>query len=119
METEPLGTAGPLKLARDLLAGDEPFFVLNSDVICEFPFSEMMEFHLKHKNQGTIAVTMVKEPSKYGVVLYENDGLIKQFVEKPQEYVGNKINAGLYILNSSVLDLIPPGPCSIEKEVKK
>ena len=38
-EKEPLGTAGPLALSRDILAkDDEPFFVLNSDVICDFPF---------------------------------------------------------------------------------
>lgn len=117
METRPLGTAGPLSLARKLLEGNEPFFVLNSDVICEFPFKKMMEFHLNHNNQGTIAVTMVKEPSKYGVVLFKDNGLITQFVEKPQEYVGNKINAGMYILNPSILDLIPDEPCSIEKEV--
>lgn len=99
------------------MKGDSPFFVLNSDVICEFPFKEMLAFHLAHKSQGTIAVTMVKEPSKYGVVLFEENGLIKQFVEKPQEFVGNKINAGMYILDPSVLELIPNKPCSIEKEV--
>lgn len=48
-ETEPLGTAGPLALARDLLsASPEPFFVLNSDVICEFPFKELAKFHRSH-----------------------------------------------------------------------
>lgn len=56
MEEEPLGTAGPLKLAAPLLEGSESFFVLNSDVICEFPFQQMMEFHKKHGRQGTIAV---------------------------------------------------------------
>jgi len=45
-EKEPLGTAGPLALSREILAkDDEPFFVLNSDVICDFPFKEMVEFH--------------------------------------------------------------------------
>lgn len=53
----PLGTAGPLALAKDLLVGDEPFFVLNSDVICEFPFRQMIQFHKSHGRQGTIAVT--------------------------------------------------------------
>lgn len=48
-ETEPLGTAGPLALARDLLANSpEPFFVLNSDVICEFPFKELIKYHQSH-----------------------------------------------------------------------
>ena len=48
-ENEPLGTAGPLALARELLsASPEPFFVLNSDVICDFPFKELAKFHRNH-----------------------------------------------------------------------
>lgn len=39
-------------------------------------------------------VTKVEEPSKYGVVLYKEDGEIENFVEKPQEFISNKINAG-------------------------
>ncbi|CAF1096257.1 unnamed protein product [Adineta ricciae] len=118
-ETEPLGTAGPLALARDHLRTDnEPFFVLNSDVICEFPFNEMIKFHKDHHCEGTIVVTKVDEPSKYGVVVYEqNTGKIDRFVEKPREYVSNKINAGLYIFNSAILDRIELRPTSIEKEI--
>lgn len=94
-ETEPLGTAGPLALARDLLTdNDEPFFVLNSDVICDFPFKQLVQFHKNHGKEGTIIVTKVEEPSKYGVVVYDNDGRIRSFIEKPQEFVSNKINAG-------------------------
>jgi NDP-sugar pyrophosphorylase family protein len=52
-------------------------------------------------------VTKVDEPSKYGVVVYEQQtGLIERFVEKPREYVSNKINAGLYMFNASILDRI-------------
>ncbi len=52
-------------------------------------------------------VTKVEEPSKYGVVVYEkNTGRIDRFVEKPREYVSNKINAGLYIFNSAILNRI-------------
>lgn len=55
-----------------------------------------------------LQVTKVEEPSKYGVVLYdEQTGLIDRFVEKPQEFVSNKINAGLYIFNKKILDRIP------------
>lgn len=94
-ETEPLGTAGPLALARDILtASDEPFFVLNSDVICDFPFRELEAFHRQHGQEGTIVVTKVEEPSKYGVVLYNEVGCIQSFIEKPQEFISNKINAG-------------------------
>lgn len=94
-ETEPLGTAGPLALAREVLtASDDPFFVLNSDIICDFPFKELVDFHRNHGREGTIVVTKVEEPSKYGVVVYGDGGRINSFIEKPQEFVSNKINAG-------------------------
>ena len=120
VETEPLDTAGPLKLAeKTLRKDDEPFFVLNSDVICDFPFTELAQFHRSHGKEGTIVVTKVEEPSKYGVVVHKpgHDTLIDRFVEKPVQFVGNRINAGMYILNTSVLDRIELRPTSIEKEV--
>lgn len=119
-ETEPLGTAGPLALARDKLVCDsgEPFFVLNSDVICDYPLKEMIEFHRSHGGEASIMVTKVDEPSKYGVVVQEEaTGKVENFVEKPKLFVGNKINAGIYLLNPSVLDRIELRPTSIEKEV--
>ena len=49
--------AGPLALAQELLLADEePFFVLNSDVICNYPFSKMVDFHRSHGKEGTIVV---------------------------------------------------------------
>ncbi|KAL6717584.1 mannose-1-phosphate guanyltransferase [Lecanora helva] len=119
IETEPLGTAGPLKLAEKTLGKDDsPFFVLNSDVICEYPFPELAEFHKAHGDEGTIVVTKVEEPSKYGVIVHKPDhpSRIDRFVEKPVEFVGNRINAGLYILNPSVLRRIELRPTSIEQE---
>jgi mannose-1-phosphate guanylyltransferase len=61
-EDEPLGTAGPLALARDKLddGSGEPFFVLNSDVICHYPLSEMMSFHKRKGAEATILVTKVR-----------------------------------------------------------
>ncbi|TDH73989.1 hypothetical protein CCR75_003639 [Bremia lactucae] len=116
-ETEPLGTAGPLALARDLLDDGDPFFVFNSDVICEYRLQELLEYHQQHGAEGTILVTRVDEPSKYGVVLSKNDGQIERFVEKPRDYVGNKINAGIYIFHPNVLDRIQLRPTSIENEI--
>lgn len=152
-ETEPLGTAGPLALARGKLVdgSGEPFFVLNSDVICEYPLKDMLEFHRSHGGEASIMVTKVtyihlvtniwifnivfilkngtdpslllffskvNEPSKYGVVVMdETTGKVEKFVEKPKIFVGNKINAGIYLLNPSVLDQIELKPTSIEKEV--
>lgn len=108
VETEPLGTAGPLALARDILTKDnEPFFVLNSDIICEFPFAEMIEFHRAHGGEGTILMTKVDDPSKYGVIVCRPDcSLIEKFVEKPIEFVSNRINAGIYIFKPSILERI-------------
>ncbi|CAM4698811.1 mannose-1-phosphate guanylyltransferase catalytic subunit beta [Lepidochelys kempii] len=118
-EKEPLGTAGPLALARELLTeSSEPFFVLNSDVICDFPFTDMVCFHKHHGKEGSIVVTKVEEPSKYGVVVCEAEtGRIHRFVEKPQVFVSNKINAGMYIFNPSLLHRIQLRPTSIEKEI--
>lgn len=119
VETEPLGTAGPLKLAEKTLGKDNtPFFVLNSDVICDYPFHELAAFHKSHGNEGTIVVTKVEEPSKYGVVVHKSNhpSRIDRFVEKPVEFVGNRINAGIYILNPSVLKRIELRPTSIEQE---
>ncbi|KAF1438150.1 Mannose-1-phosphate guanyltransferase beta, partial [Aptenodytes patagonicus] len=111
--------AGPLALARDLLAeGGEPFFVLNSDVICEFPFAALAHFHRQHGGEGSLVVTRVEEPAKYGVVVSEADtGRICRFVEKPRVFVSNKINAGLYIFSPGILQRIQLRPTSIEKEI--
>lgn len=121
-EDEPMDTAGPLALAREKLLSDggdkTPFFLLNSDVICDYPFEQMMNFHKAHGKEGTIVVTKVEEPSKYGVVVYDkSNGSIERFVEKPQVFVSNRINAGMYIFNPSILDRIQPRPTSIEKEI--
>ena len=114
-----MGTAGPLKLAEKILGKDDaPFFVLNSDIICDYPFKELAQFHKQHGNEGTIVVTKVEEPKNYGVVVHKpgSDSHIDRFVEKPVEFVGNRINAGIYILNPSVLKRIELRPTSIEQE---
>lgn len=142
-EASPLGTAGPLALARDQLLDTDktsklngfhnnnndddsnqlvhddgvPFFVLNSDIVCDYPFQTMIDFHKSHKSEGTIVVTRVQEPSKYGVVVYDNvTGLVDKFVEKPREFVSDRINAGLYIFSKTILNRIQLKPTSIEKE---
>ncbi|EER12224.1 Mannose-1-phosphate guanyltransferase, putative [Perkinsus marinus ATCC 50983] len=120
IETEPLGTAGPLYLARDiLLSDDEPIFVFNSDVICDFPLKDLLKFHKSHGKEGTIVVTKVEDPSRFGVVVYDElTGKIDRFVEKPKEFVGDRINAGLYILSNSVIEQrIGPRFMMIETDV--
>ncbi|KAK4359274.1 hypothetical protein RND71_021503 [Anisodus tanguticus] len=82
------------------------------------PLKEMIDFHKSHGGEASIMVTKVDEPSKYGVVVMEEaTGRVEKFVEKPKVFVCNKINAGIYLLNPSVLDRIQLRPTSIEKEV--
>jgi len=119
LETVPLGTAGPLALAKKWLGADKsPFFMFNSDVISTFPLADLLKFHLSHGGEGTLMVTEVQDPSKYGVILAdEKTGRINQFIEKPQKFISNRINAGLYLLNPSILSRIQEKPTSIEKDI--
>lgn len=65
-EDEPLGTAGPIALAHEqgLLDDEEPFFVINCDVACDFNLRDLYHFHKQHGMMGTIMVTRVDEPAK-------------------------------------------------------
>jgi mannose-1-phosphate guanylyltransferase len=120
LEDEPMGTAGPIRLAKDLILKDNEeglFFVFNSDIICDFPIKEMVQFHKNHGGEGTLMVTEVTDPSKYGVIISDSHGKIESFVEKPEVFVSNKINAGLYLFSTKMIDRIPLRPCSIEREI--
>lgn len=128
VENEPLGTAGPICLAKELLdqEDEEPFFMLNADISCCYPFSELLQFHRAHGKEGSIVVTRVDDPSKYGVVVEHphSGGRIKQFVEKPVAsktgetgFLGDKINAGIYIFNKGIIDRIQPVKTSIERQI--
>ncbi|EFJ46105.1 hypothetical protein VOLCADRAFT_81984 [Volvox carteri f. nagariensis] len=118
-EKEPMGTAGPLALARETLDDGKgtPFFVLNSDVICDYPLKDMLDFHKARGAEATILVTKVDDPTKYGVVVMDEYGQVQRFVEKPKEFVGDKINAGIYVCSPSILKRIELRPTSIEREV--
>lgn len=85
-ETEPLGTAGPLALARDKLidGSGEPFFVLNSDVISEYPLREMIEFHKSHGGEASIMVTKVNICSSCS--LYCNSGRTDSYFMEEEDH---------------------------------
>ncbi len=93
------------------------FFVLNSDIICEFPLEHLIEFHKSHGKEVSLLVKEVEDPSKYGVVISNENGKVTQFIEKPTEFMGNKINAGIYIFNNSIIDKIELKPHFLEKDI--
>lgn len=115
-EGEPMGTAGPLALARDILSRDNTedlFFVLNSDVICHYPFQEMLKYHKSHGCEGTLCVCEVDDPSKYGVVVSNEAQEVQFFIEKPVQFISKKVNCGLYVFSLRALDRVPLRPSSM------
>jgi mannose-1-phosphate guanylyltransferase len=118
-EEEPLGTAGALKNAADLVT-EETFFAFNGDVLTDVDLSALLEFHGTSGGLGTILLTPVEDPSAFGVVPTDDKGRVTGFIEKPPpgEATTNEINAGVYVLEPAVLDSIPSGQVvSIEREV--
>ena len=77
IEREPMGTAGPIGLAaQHLTEGNEQgfFFVLNSDIVCHYQFDKMLEKHKSHAGVATVCVKEVEDPSKFGVVVANDNG---------------------------------------------
>ena len=89
------------------------FFVFNSDIICDFPLTELIDFHKSHGKSASIVLATVEDPSRFGVVVTNQKQRIEKFVQKPKEFISNKINAGIYLLNLSVIDSIPNRFCMI------
>jgi mannose-1-phosphate guanylyltransferase len=117
-EPDPRGTAGALKFAESLL--DERFFMLNGDVLTDIDLTAQLEQHERTGAKGTLALVPVEDPSAYGLVRTDEDGAVLGFVEKPSpdQIDTNLISAGAYVLERSVVDMIPPDRnVSIEREI--
>jgi len=107
MEDSPLGTAGAVKNAESYLDG--PFIVFNGDILTEIDLTAMIKRHQETKPKISIALTPVDNPTIYGVVETDGQGMVRRFVEKPSwdEVTTNMINAGIYILEPEILAQIP------------
>ncbi len=117
IEETPLGTAGAIKNVAGLIDG--PFFMLNGDVLTSLDLRAMMRFHREKGGIGALHLIRVEDPSAFGCVVHDGDGLVRAFVEKPpkQEAPTDEVNAGTYLLEREILDFIPAGrPVSIERE---
>ena len=113
-EKEPLGTAGPLLLAKQFLT--EPFVMCNADELKDINLADMYLFHKERNAMGTIALTTVEDPTQYGVAQLQGDKII-EFIEKPKNPPSKLINAGLYILDPKVISLVKSGYSLIEKDI--
>ncbi len=116
VEDQPLDTAGAIKNAEGLLEGR--FFVFNGDVLTTIPLRELLRVHKRKGASVTIALTPVDDPSRYGVVVTDDEGRVQAFVEKPSKETApsNLINAGIYLYERDVLAHIPARqPYSVER----
>ena len=117
-EPDRRGTAGAIKFAEDHL-GDR-FLALNGDVLTDLDLTALMRRHEEAGARATLALYPVDDPTAYGLVRRKEDGEITEFLEKPDpaEIDTDEISAGAYVLERSVLDMIPPDrEFSIEREV--
>jgi mannose-1-phosphate guanylyltransferase len=117
IEETPLGTAGALKNVEQYITGQ--FFVLNGDILTSLDLRTMMEDHERKGGIGLLHLIRVEDPSSFGCVVHDANGLISTFVEKPPRETAptNEINAGTYLFEREILDLIPAGRnVSIERE---
>lgn len=117
VETDPLGTAGGVRNAVDLVDG--LVVVLNGDILADVDLSAMLRFHAERGSRATLYLTRVSDPTQYGLVELGPDGAIRAFVEKPEpgRVTTDTVNAGAYVLDRTVVAAIPTGRAvSIERE---
>lgn len=103
IEDIPLGTAGSVKKVEEKL--NDTFLIISGDALCDFDLTAAINFHREKKALATIVLTRVENPLEYGVVITEEDGKIKKFLEKPSwgEVFSDTVNTGIYILQPEVL----------------
>jgi mannose-1-phosphate guanylyltransferase len=119
-EPEPLGTAGAMRFAADELGDDlqERFLALNGDVLTDLDLGALIRAHEERGARATIAVHPVEDSSAYGLVTSGPTGEVLDFLEKTGRAEPGEVNAGMYVLDRSVLDLVPAGEkVSIETDV--
>jgi NDP-sugar pyrophosphorylase family protein len=102
IEEQPLGTAGPLRLIRDL---DENFLVMNGDLLTTLDFHALLQFHSQNKAWGTISLQRREVRIDYGVVHTSEDGRLSNYDEKPT--ISYEVSMGINVLSRNCLPFIP------------
>lgn len=101
-EDQPLGTAGPISLIEDL---DEPFLMMNGDVLTALNFGELMHFHQRSGGIATVATYPRSVKIDLGVIEYDDQGLLTRYIEKPTNHY--RVSMGVYIFDPRVREHIP------------
>lgn len=117
-EEVPLGTAGAIKLAEPYLVEAPEFLVLNGDSFLEIDFRGLIEFHRSHHGAiASMAVLPVPDAGRYGTVRVDASGRVSGFTEKTGSDAPGLVNGGVYVFTQGVLQSIPEGPASLERDV--
>ena len=108
-EDEPMGTGGAIKLVEDRL--DDVFVAANGDVFASIDIASEIREHQRSGAAVSISLTPVENPCEFGIARVQPDGRITEFKEKPrpEEVFSNLINAGVYVIDKSVLEFVPEG----------
>jgi mannose-1-phosphate guanylyltransferase len=120
VEPERRGTAGAIRFAAGELGDrlEDRFLALNGDVLTDLDLAALLRAHEQRGARATLGLYPVEDSSAYGLVDTGAQGEVLRFTEKTGEAAPGEINAGMYVLERSVLDLIPAGQAiSIEREV--
>src|SRR5439155_10373630 len=116
-EGKPLGTGGALKKAKSSVAVSDPFWVINGDSLVDARLGPVAAFHDAHRAVVTMVLVKVEDVSRFGAVALDPDESVRSFREKSLAGEGY-INAGIALMNQSVLELIPLDvPTSLERDV--
>src|ERR687886_1457278 len=109
VEDSPLGTAGSVKLAEQQLR--DTFLVISGDALTDVDLDAAVSFHRKRKAMATIVLKPVPNPLEYGVVVVDDAGAVRRFLEKPSwgEVFSDLANTGIYILEPAVFDYFRAG----------
>nr|WP_243142371.1 sugar phosphate nucleotidyltransferase [Pseudoflavonifractor sp. BIOML-A6] len=110
VEEEPLGTAGSVKNCMSHL-GEEDFLVISGDAVCDLDLSAAMGFHAARRSAATLVLYHHPTPLEYGLVLTDEEGRIRRFIEKPSwgQVLTNMVNTGIYLLTPRAMELVPEG----------
>ncbi len=116
-ESQPLGTAGAVKLAEHHLGHASDFLVMNGDSFLELNIGKLLRFHRERKGLMTMALCRASDAARYGSVDTDSQNRVTGFREKTGVSAPGVINGGVYVFKREVPDSIPDGPASLEREV--
>jgi mannose-1-phosphate guanylyltransferase len=102
-----LGSAGTLRVNRAWVSSDDFFWIFYADVLNRADFASMLQLHRRRRPAATLGLYHVPDPRRCGIVKLDPDGVIHEFVEKPENPASNLAFSGLMIGTPELLDVIP------------